>query len=57
MHNNARSKTAASTKASLEQFSWKISDYPTYSSDLVPSSHHLFSKMEVLQTTQLFIIN
>jgi transposase len=57
LHDNARSHTAARTKALLQQFNCEIFEYPPYSPDLAPSDYHLFTKMKVWLANQCFRTN
>lgn len=42
LYDNADPHTTASTRELLDQFGWKMSDYPAYNPELVPSDYHLF---------------
>jgi hypothetical protein len=51
LHDNARPHTAARTNASIKLFNWEIFDHLSYSSNLVLSDYHLFTKMVWLGTS------
>jgi transposase len=46
LHGNARSHTAARTRAQLEHFNWELFDQPPYSRDLAPNNYHLFTYLK-----------
>jgi hypothetical protein len=43
LHNNARSYTAARTRALLEHFCWELFEHSPYSTFIAPSEYHLFT--------------
>jgi transposase len=43
LHDNARPRTAARTRALLEQSNWELFDNPPHSPDPTPSDYHLFT--------------
>jgi AAA15 family ATPase/GTPase len=43
LHDNARPKTAARTRALLHHFNWELFDHRPYSTDLAPSDYHLLN--------------
>jgi hypothetical protein len=43
LHDNARSHTAARTRALVEHFNWELFDHPPDSPHLAMSDYHLFT--------------
>jgi histone-lysine N-methyltransferase SETMAR len=43
LHDNTRLHKSARTRALLEHFNWELFDHSSYSLDLAPSDHHLFT--------------
>jgi transposase len=45
LHDNVRphTRTAARTRALLEQFNWELFDLPPYNPDFAPSDYHLLT--------------
>jgi transposase len=44
LHDIARPRIAARTRALLEYFNWELFGHPPYSPDVAPSDYHLFSR-------------
>ena len=57
LHDNVRPHTMVCTNALIKLFNWEISYHPPYSSHLVPSDYHFFTKMKVWLATQRFHTN
>jgi transposase len=57
LHDNARTLTAACTRALLEHLNWGLFDHPPYSPDLTPSVYHLFTYLKNWLGSQRFSNN
>jgi hypothetical protein len=54
LHDNARPHTAAHTETLLKHFKWELFDHLSYSPDLPPSDHSLFTYLKNWLGSQCF---
>jgi hypothetical protein len=57
LYDNARPRTAARTRALLENFNWELFDHVPYSPNLTSSDHRLFTFLKNCSGSQRFSNN
>jgi hypothetical protein len=54
LHDNARTHTAARTRALLNHFNWELFDHHPHRPDLAPCEYHLFTYLKNWLESQSF---